>query len=332
MKYILNPFTPIPASERSHVRGWAMAWAQRLNAKILTKDFSEIKPGDYIFIDHGVNFSGSLNLFGGFNDEVTEKVISFIDIAKQCDVYSLDHNIRELTYIDQIRKRFDAPTTSKKLTENIIGELETIFSKTETVNMRELWSRFTTTDVDRLIIGDSHSTSYSMSDQAIDRTNGKLLFTTMKNVSELNFGAFKDVTFCLGSIDIRFHCIPKMNEYGPKEFAQMYVKRINDLKAIHWLDNVSVCTPVPIEHEERKLPKTGQYKGVNFNGSREQRLQYTKDFINYLKDSHINIISPPSEWYDMDGEVYAKEIMEMGGSVHIAPVNYNSIINWNKNV
>jgi hypothetical protein len=51
---IFNPFTPIPKSDKSHVKGWSIVWSQRLNADIATKDI-DLMNYDHIYIDHGVN-------------------------------------------------------------------------------------------------------------------------------------------------------------------------------------------------------------------------------------------------------------------------------------
>jgi hypothetical protein len=80
---------------------------------------------------------------------------------------------------------------------------------------------------------------------------------------------------------------------------------------------------VPVEYEDRKLPKTGYYKGTPFYGSRDQRLELTYRFIDRLnKRCSGRIVSPPNSWYTMDGEKYAKTFMENSSSVHISPEYY----------
>jgi len=323
---ITNPFTPIPKSDSSHVRGWAMVWSQRLNANIATKH-SEVKNYANIFIDHGVNFSSGLNLFGGFNDEVISRCKDIISAVNNgSKLFSLDFDISECNYIDQIEKRIGAKTTSTNLDFDFLIEFENILQSAKTIRMDGL-------GLSRVILGDSHSIAYSESDQAIKRINGQLLYSAMKNgiknfICEQGCDKYNEITLCLGSIDIRFHAPDKVpaNTFA-KTYAREVIKAQDELKR-----KISICAPVPVECESRKIPKTGQYKGKNFNKSRKKRLDYTLDFIseldNYFCD--FDLITPPKKWYEMDGEKYAKEIMEISSSVHIAPKNYRSIINWNK--
>ena len=85
---------------------------------------------------------------------------------------------------------------------------------------------------------------------------------------------------------------------------------------------VELAAPVPIEFEGRKIPKTGYFKGTPFHGERGHRLQLTYMMINALKKSDFPIVAPPVKRYTMDGEEYANEYMELGGSVHMAPPFY----------
>jgi hypothetical protein len=86
--------------------------------------------------------------------------------------------------------------------------------------------------------------------------------------------------------------------------------------------DISFTTPVPVEYEDRRLPKTGYFKGTPFFGSRQDRLDLTYRIIEGLNKRKANVIMPPEEWYKMDGEKYAKTYMENSSSVHISPQYY----------
>jgi len=324
---IYNPFTPIPKSEKSHIRGWAMMWAQRLNANIAEKD-TNLLDYDHIYIDHGVNFSGSLNLFGGFNDDIVANCYNLMEaVDNGAKLYSLDHNIHECRYIEQIEKRIGANTTSSAVDEDFLINFAETLSLAKVMTMDKL-------PLEKWIIGDSHTLAFSTQDQAITRLNGQTLYGAMEkginsfirsNPKPQNL---KEITLCLGSIDIRFHCL-RTNKFTAKEFADRYANLVILLQDRLKIP-VKVCAPVPIEHELRRLPKTGQYEGQNFYGDRQERLKYTLDFIERL-DSYcldFETVMPPKEWYSMPGNQYAQEIMELSSSVHIAPKNYRSILNW----
>ncbi len=327
---IVNPFTPIAKSEKSHVRGWAMLWAQRLNADIANKD-SSLEGYDRIYIEHGVNFSGSMNLFGGFNDEVFQQVIKLMAAAKSgAKLFSLDWDIDKCDYVAQVEKRVGAKTTASGVDIDFIMELDDVLSSVENYTMADL-------GLPKLILGDSHSGAFSLPEQAIGRINGQLLHSAMRTpllqfAKDNGAEQYQELTFCLGSIDIRFHTL-RLNLEGPEKLAEKYAQQLIEVRDKLEIP-IAACAPVPIEFEGRRIPKTGQYNGVNFNGSRQERLDYTLGFTDVLDDywADFALITPPQDWYKMDGEHYAKCIMEAGSSVHIAPINYNSIEGWSEYV
>lgn len=322
---ITNPFTPIPKSDKSHVRGWSEVWSQRLGAKIATKDDSISIFGN-IHIDHGVNFSGAMNLFGGFNDDCAKRCKEIVgEVSKGSKLYSLDIPMSEANYVNQIEKRLGAKTTSKEVDFDFLMDLDSCLSSATTLTMDDL-------GLDSVILGDSHTVAYSLPRQAVKKINGKTLYSALNSslhdfIVNNNAHKYDDVTLCLGSIDIRFHTYGKDGYI--EELAKAYAEQIISAQQSLGI-KISPCAPVPVEHEDRKLPKTGQYKGVNFNGSMSERLDFTMRFIDRLMSycCDFDVVIPPSHWYMMGGEKYAKEIMELSSSVHIAPKNYNSIIRW----
>lgn len=338
---IINPFNPIPNSDRSHVRGWAMIWEQRLNSE-LTNVSIGIKPKEkynFLAFDHGVNFSGGLNLFGGFTDKNAEQCQDLIDrVNNGSELYSLDWNMNWCNYIESLRARIGKNSSSNLLTQEMCDSLEEIFDKSETITMEKM---FSSGNSRKLIIGDSHTVAFSKETQMISKINGQLLYSALQEglvnfIEKNSWSLFKNhnkkvldnITLCLGSIDIRFHCVNSGRD-SAKKFAQLYsseIKKASD----YFQTDFTVCAPVPVEHEDRKIPKTGQYKGNNFVGSRKERLKYTLDFINELEKNFLDfcVLKPPIEWYEMDGKKYAEKIMELNSSVHIAPKNYNSITDW----
>ena len=91
--------------------------------------------------------------------------------------------------------------------------------------------------------------------------------------------------------------------------------------------NVSYASPVPVEFEGRRIPKTGYYKNEPFAGSADERAGYTAEFRYHLRAKGVKVIKPPTSWYAMDREEYAKKHMELSSSVHIGPDFYRRN-NW----
>ena len=112
-----------------------------------------------------------------------------------------------------------------------------------------------------------------------------------------------------------------------KSFISEYVNQGKELESEFGCD-VHYAAPVPVEFEARRIPKSGFYKKTPFFGSWQERYDLTNRFIDELnKQSGNKVIMPPSGWYTMDSEKYAKTFMEHGSSFHIAPPFYRRN-NW----
>ena len=61
----------IPAAEASHTHGWARVWADNLGVELNDTDQ---KVSEVAYIDHGVNFGGTLNLLGGWQEEQSKRI------------------------------------------------------------------------------------------------------------------------------------------------------------------------------------------------------------------------------------------------------------------
>ncbi len=128
------------------------------------------------------------------------------------------------------------------------------------------------------------------------------------------------VNFSFGSIDIRHHIL--RHGIDVEDLVKRYIEQGDKL------GDVTYSLPVPVEFEDRRIPKSGFYKGKPFYGSLSERKEITEKFIGYLiKYSGGRTINPPEEWYTMDPEMYAKTYMEQGSSFHIAPPFYRRH-NW----
>lgn len=322
---ITNPTANIPVAPKSHTRGWSQMWADQLLARIDHKCSENITTAEIVCIDHGVNFGGTLNLFGGANEEVFNK---FNNIMNSKLVISLD--IQMPDYGAMLKQRIGATTTYSGITEEWCDKLSSMLNNCNYIDQYKMCHA----NKYGITIGDSHSTAFAAKNDRVFRTNGKTLFSVLKSGLESELHGVnvsnKTVLFQFGSIDIRHHIL--RNNTNISSMVEDYVKQGKVIADKHNC-NVQFCAPVPVEYEGRKLPKTGYYKGTPFFGTRQERYDATMEFIGALdKFSNGNIVTVPYEWYTMDPEEYANTYMEMGGSVHIAPIFYRSQ-NWGvKNV
>ena len=297
-------------------------WSQRLNADVDSRDVESLCDYDKIYLDHGVNFQGSVNYLGGFGPKYIhniKKIYAAYELGSE--IISLDWKIYDTYFMRKLGRHTEFIEATHMM--------EALKSIKQVVTMPDLF-------LEEMIIGDSHCGAFSLPHQSIHRENGRLLYSIlMKGLNNYiedeiskEPNEIKAITLCLGSIDIRFHVFGR-SPISPQDFAKMYARQVIKCQDEFQIP-ITVCAPVPVEFEERKVPKSGQYEGKSFIGSREDRLNYTLDFISTLKNYFLefDLVTPPERWYQMDGKVYGKTMMELATSVHLSPQNYRSIIKW----
>ena len=296
---ITGTFNKIPRKKNSHGYGWARTWAENLNVGIN----HDADPVEILYLDHGVNFGGSINLFGGFDEKLKQRVDNFLLADK---VYSLDIDMPE--YGNMLAKRKDCPD------KDWCARVQDKCDGAQTMLSTDL-------DTDWLTIGDSHTAAFAPEGSMVIKTNGLTLNGMIKN----NFQYVRDhmakcnnlqgITLVFGNIDLRHHICRLGVDYRD---MWIELKRFGDSLPIP----VEYAVPWPIEFEGRKLPKTGYYKGQPFWGSYYERSQALAGIIETMDMISMNKIMYPNEWLMMNPEVYAKEKMEGTSSVHISPECY----------
>ncbi|NNK82867.1 MAG: hypothetical protein HKO92_07075 [Flavobacteriaceae bacterium] len=320
---ITNPHGNIPKNKKSHTLGWSKIWSELLNAEINHKCDKDILNYEKVYIDHGVNFGGSLNLFGGANEELFNK---FNTLMKKDPsyIYSLDRPMPD--FGKMLKGRLKAKTTFSGIDEEWCNKLSEFCKYVSYIDHKTL---ICSTEVP-CTLGDSHSLAFSKKNDIVIKRNGRTLEGAL-NKGLINY--LDDIspdrgvlTLCLGSIDIRHHiCRDEVPEESLILLLDEYVRQVDSLEKDYGF-NIEICAPVPVEYEARRIPKTGYFEGTPFYGSLEQRQELTQFFIEYIKERK-NIVLPPSNWYIIDPELYAKQIMELSSSVHISPTHYRRY-NW----
>ena len=313
---LTNPISNIPQLKNSHVLGWSLVWADQLDAAIDHKCSPSVANASTLYIEHGVNFGGTLNLFGGATKEIYDRINR---VAAHPNVISLDFDMP--AWGEQLKKRIGAPTTYTGITEQWCDALTKRLSSVQSLKQEDLLG--VSSKFDGISVGDSHTPAFSRATDIVLRENGKTLYGTLKRGLITEFRGLKpfgNITFCYGSIDVRHHLLRHQN-FNLDDMLDEYVRQAVMIQKEHKC-SISFITPVPVEYEERRLPKTGYYKGTPFFGTRQQRLDLTYQIIEGLNKRKVNVIMPPEEWYKMDGEKYATTYMENSSSVHISPQYY----------
>tara|TARA_B110000285_G_scaffold98530_1_gene112377 strand:- start:795 stop:1766 length:972 start_codon:yes stop_codon:yes gene_type:complete len=308
MYRITNPISNIPLNEKSHVRGWTTIWANQLDAAINHRCTPEILKSNTVYIDHGVNFGGTLNLFGGATKEIFDR----INLVMACKkIVSLDWDMPD--YGAMLKKRIGAKTTYSGITEQWCDSVSARIATIPGLKQEDLATNNVT-------VGDSHTIAFSAQGDKVYRNDGLTLHGALKRGLKTllrNKPIDGRITFCLGSIDIRHHML--RHEIDLHKMITEYVRQGNECSD----NDVFYTAPVPVEFEERRIPQSGFYKKTAFFGTLSERKDLTNKFIDILDSvSNGKIISPPTNWYSMNPELYAKTYMEHGSSFHIAPPFY----------
>lgn len=309
---IYNPFASIPARSKSHVRGWAMHWAECLGVPVAGP--IDRLTCSTLYIEHGVNFGGVLNLFGGVSEGLVDRLEELANYKGR--LVSLDWTMPN--YAHQLSRRLGQATCSPRLTPALLADLDARLKNSTTLTQQDLKS-------DVIAIGDSHSTAFAANGSSVIRTNGLTLHGALQKghfVDQIGRLVHKPrrVTLVCGSIDIRHHI---GRQSAPRQavidLCNNY-SNVADFLESEYDIQVEIAAPVPVEWEKRKIPQTGFYKGTPFTGTLEDRQEWTDLFMD--KMSHRCLIKPPGYWYSMDPEKYADTYMELNSSVHIAPPFY----------
>ena len=281
-----------PKLDMTHPAGWNHIVRDILfpDAEFLTENDNWLDY-DQLLICHGLNYKeGSYNVVGGITDLHIKRLNMLYNFKGK--LHSFDN--------------FDIKDFIKNRNVDFNWEKEWKYNK------------LTLPKKDKIVVGDSHSLSvWPNNEYEIKRIDGKTLYGYLKD--PLDLSRYKDVILYFGNIDIRFHLCRQPNPL--RSSVELFERYINYAKKY----NATVTHLLPIESEDRKLPKSGQYKDQNFFGTREQR-QTLVHIINDLMDkSGLNIISWPDDWYD-NIYYYEKEVMERTQSVHLKPRYYKKNI------
>ena len=338
-----NVFTPIAINPKSHVRGWAEHWASMLGCTRVVGKNPDLSGVDVYYFDHGVNSEpGRLNLFGGVNDTLGKLLLSLAE--SEAAIVSLDHHAHADAYCSALRQRLKSAEErngkraasqqafSCLVTEEVVDALYEKLSGVPSTFLRQ--EDFLRQCDGECVIGDSHATAFARVPCPVLRNNGLTLWGAlrdgffMKQARRLKDKGLERVTLVAGSVDVRHHLMRRQNPASSvRELAHGFLDEAVRIERDLGVE-VELATPVPVEHEGRRIPKTGWHKGLPFSGSAEERRRLTRDFTRALALGWKKIASPPEEWHEMDPEEYAKAHMELATSVHIAPPSYRRHGGW----
>ena len=300
----------------SHKGAWAhMLWNQLRNAgyenaEVITSNDTDWNDYDAILIDHGMEFKGTFNIFGGSNDDLYHQLMRLFTPVRK---YSLHHDMPDIGNL--IQTRLKAGTDLFKTLGDRIEEATEICKQIPRTDHIEKTTK--------LCFGDSHSFGMYQAGYMCQRHDGLTMHGTLKRgIASYVYPWITDLTVYLGNIDVRHHLMRQANpKTSVDALLKSYEEQLISLQAETSVERIEIIQVLPIENESRVLPKTGYYKGTPFMGSWAERTALVKQ-INEGIDAMAerngwSVYKHPEVYYNVDREL-TFDVMEKPKSVHIS--------------
>jgi len=374
----MSPYLPHASpkkdgSQPSHRAGWALLNSKQLNAPLIHNN--DI-PDDCttLYLEPGMEFAGTQK---SFNMALSGKMwnglyLRMKRIADYVDrggkIVLVDHIIDNDKSVDwgerlySRKKNYDAQV-EKGRADLTFGQLfPNDVEKIKRATLPGTPSYFQKDyKSNKLTFGDSHAISAWLEGSKCSRNDGLTLNGAINRgfdsfIDEMEMSEINTLRFYLGNIDVRHHLCrlyPDVNEacIEAEQLARNYVHEVLRMKNHYNVKHVGIVELLPIEHECRRLPKTGNYKGQPFWGTAAERMQVRNAFndkVTHLQEVYggFSIIRWPEEYtYQEETTVPLEKlsgvfktypekeitfkpgmlrfaVMEKPHSVHIAPTYY----------
>lgn len=328
MKVMLtSPITPMSPSPYSHRSAQGEIYAEQIRelGHEVTVNYGgkiqDYRGFDKIYIYHGNDFSGGLNLFGGLSGLADPHGLVEL-FSTDIEVYSIGIPMPDYATLieDRLKKSKDH--------DKILDTIE--WKKAKDLQNRAIFLKSIPTNNHQLVVGDSHATSLYRPGVQINSIPFKTLHGALnmglKPLVE-DFRPYHDwdrISFYFGNIDIRHHLCRESNpEQAATDLAVRYFEQASS-KVYQPGQKIYLYEPLPIENESRKLPKTGFYKGTPFFGSWEQRNRVRAIFVEQLDQMstrEVQLVRWTEDYLNAQAELDFSH-MEKPRSIHLARASY----------
>jgi hypothetical protein len=295
------------------------------DAEMAFGDLDLLREADAWWVSHGMEFKDAYNLNSGWLPVHLERLRIMLEKGAT-RIVSLERPMPDL--VGLLRPR--AEKTEHNLTDIEWEHLGDLVKNVRVVHHASL-----VFNLRRVVLGDSHSVARYQKNTLVSRHDGLTLHGLLKRgVSNMLDSALENASgqpeklvIQAGNIDIRHHLARFDNpEEKIRELIDELYSQTEELKNDGRVFEVEVTAPYPIEHEGRKLPKSGgYYKGTPFYGSWETRNKLREYMTSYMTEKFEQVKTWPKDWFKLDPEIYAERFMEKPRSVHLSPAFYE----WN---
>jgi hypothetical protein len=323
MKALLScPFNSISERPSSHRSSQGVIYADMIRQSGVDLDINfggkidDYNQYDVLYVYHGNDWFGTLNLFGGLEKYANVKNVRAFSkfkgkvISLACDFPAYHEMLGERI---KKAKQANKPIQPEWL-EVDLHNLEQMYTHAPTLKFPHMTSK--------LVIGDSHSIcmyrpGWTVNSIPFKTLNGVLNDGIRDTIPHKDLKEVEALECYFGNIDIRHHLcrISPDHVQNTKELVKRYVDAVESLP----VDDVSIYEPLLIENPSRKLPKTGYYKGQPFYGSWQQRNECRQIFADEVErlSTHVKLIRWTDYLANNLGELEFEK-MEKPQSVHLS--------------
>lgn len=320
---ILSPFTPISKNIASHRSAEAIIYADQVSRALgynvdihRTGNLFDYHCYDRIYVYHGNDWGGSLNLFGGMKEYSNiDSIVQYSSFKGKIFSIKIDHPDYHGILTDRI-----SLLKSKGKNEDINPRwnhvdwdgLKQVQERSITINPNLI------NPTTKLVIGDSHSICLYRPGWMVNSNPFKTLFGALKDgLYKFMFNVkIDELELYFGNIDIRHHlCRQPDPEQATRDLVREYFDQAKKFDL-----NTGIYEPLPIENECRVVPKSGFYKGTAFYGSWNQRNHIRDIFIDECKKQQsekVRLIEWTKQLMNDKGELDFK-YMEKPKSIHLS--------------
>jgi len=300
----------------SHKAGWAFMIQNQLktagyqNSHVIHRVEDDWSNYDVILIEHGMEYKGAFNIFGGANDDLYMQISRIFRYdPHNTRMYSLHCNMPNVSELVRVRLR--TGTERFKTLETSLDRIKDICSRIPRIDFIDR--------SEKQILGDSHSFSLYRPGYNVTRYDGLTLHGVLeRRLSNYILPGIKALMVYFGNIDVRHHLMRQQDPIASiDKLMADYETQLKDLN----LDEITVSHVLPVESESRKIPKTGWYKKSPFFGTQKERAALSK-YINMKIDEMCErndwfVYKVPTNFFNENGELNMN-MMEKPQSVHIS--------------
>lgn len=330
---VAAPFIPISRFPHSHRGAQGVIYADmvrntgrdvtcNMSLDLYHPDFNEF---DEMWVYHGNDWTGRLNIFGGMDKFPYAK--NFENFSRfRGKIYSLGIDFPD--YHKMVAHKIDLVRTKDPNYPVQEEWLNLDWENLSTMRERAVTVRYPLV-TDKLVLGDSHAICMYRPGWFVESIPFKTLYGAtrigLESMLPACYGGWGEVSaveLYFGNIDVRHHIMRQPDpDQAVRDLAAEYHRQAKALATLDGHRTVRIYELLPIEDESRTIPKTGNYEGEPFFGSWAERdrarLLFRQELEELAGDPGVEVYRWVDHLYNEKRQLsFAK--MERPKSIHLS--------------